>query len=116
MRFRSCLALLLVTFALRSSADAATLLVSGSGILTGATGVNVEGTLYDVEFVDGTCAALFDGCDSVNDFTFSTEADALVASQRCLIKYSSIPHKVSSIRTPASHSGASTRRSACALR
>jgi hypothetical protein len=84
MRLRSCLAMLLVTFALRSSADAATLLVNGSGILTGATGVNVGGTLYDVEFVEGTCAALFDGCDSVNDFTFTTDADALLAGQALL--------------------------------
>jgi hypothetical protein len=84
MHLRSCLAMLLVTFALRSSADAATLLVTGSGILTGATGVNVGGTLYDVQFVEGTCAALFDGCHSVNDFTFTTDADALAASQAVL--------------------------------
>ncbi len=31
---------------------AATLIVNGSGILTGATGVNVNGTVYDVEFVE----------------------------------------------------------------
>jgi hypothetical protein len=37
-----------------------------------------------VEFVDGTCVALFDGCDSVTDFTFSTDADALAASQALL--------------------------------
>lgn len=30
------------------------------GLLTGASGVNVGGTLYDVEFLDGSCAALFD--------------------------------------------------------
>ena len=84
MRLRSGLRILLIAFTLTSSADAATLLVNGSGILTGATGVNVGGTLYDVEFVEGTCAALFDGCDSVNDFTFSTEADARVASQALL--------------------------------
>ena len=84
MRLRSCLAMLLITFALRSPADAATLLVNGSGLLSGATGVNVGGTLYDVEFVEGTCAALFAGCDSISDFTFSTETDALAASQALL--------------------------------
>jgi hypothetical protein len=63
-------------------ASAATLLVNGSGLLTGATGVDVGGTLYDVAFVDGTCIALFDGCDNAaTDFTFTTEADALAASQ-----------------------------------
>lgn len=35
---------------------------------TGATGVVVNGHLYDVEFVDGTCVALFDGCDEPSDF------------------------------------------------
>jgi hypothetical protein len=58
--------------------------VNGSGILTGATGVNVGGKQYDVEFVDGTCVALFTGCDSPSDFTFTTAADADVASQALL--------------------------------
>jgi hypothetical protein len=61
-------------------ASAAASLVNGSGILTGAAGVNVNGTLYDVEFVDDTRAAVFDGCDSVNDFAFTTLADAAAAS------------------------------------
>jgi hypothetical protein len=55
-----------------------------SGVLTGATGVNVGGTLYDVDFVDGTCSALFDGCDSAADFAFTTIADATLASQALL--------------------------------
>ena len=78
MRSRSCLALLLVTFVLRSpSLDAATLIVNGNGILTGATGVNLNGTLYDVEFVDGTCEALFNGCDSFEDFTFGVAGSVI---------------------------------------
>ena len=80
----ACLGTFVVTLALASTANAATLLVNASGILTGATDVDVGGTLYDVEFVDGTCVALFDGCDSANDFDFSTEADALAASQALL--------------------------------
>lgn len=79
MRLRASLGIL-IAFALTSSADAAVLLVDGSGILTGATGVNVNGTLYDVEFVDGACATVFDGCDSVDDFPFTTLADATAAS------------------------------------
>lgn len=51
-----------------------------NGLLTGASGVNVGGTLYDVEFLDGSCAALFDGCDSAADFAFNTAADATMAS------------------------------------
>ena len=84
MRLRSGLAILLIAFTFTSSANGATLLVNGSGILTGATGVNVGGTFYNVEFVEGTCAALFDGCDSVNDFDFTMEADAVAASQALL--------------------------------
>jgi hypothetical protein len=78
MRLRSSLGMLLITFALTSSADAATLLVNASGILTGATGVNVGGTLYDVEFVDGTCAAVFDGCDGFDDFAFGVAGSVIV--------------------------------------
>jgi hypothetical protein len=58
--------------------------VNGSRILTGATDVNVGGTLYDVGFVDGTCVALFSGCDAISDFTFQTLADATAASQALL--------------------------------
>jgi hypothetical protein len=58
----------------------ATLQVSG-GILTGATGVNVDGSLYDVSFVDGTCAAVYGTCDPAHfDFTDLSHAhDAAVA-------------------------------------
>ncbi|MEH6405387.1 MAG: hypothetical protein V7750_18590 [Sneathiella sp.] len=60
--------------------QAATLDVVG-GELQGATGVNVGGTLYDVEFLDGTCASVFGGCDSLADFQFNTLAGANAASQ-----------------------------------
>ena len=46
--------------------------------------MNVGGTLYDVTFVDGTCTALFDGCDEASDFTFTTQTDADAASQALL--------------------------------
>jgi opacity protein-like surface antigen len=46
-----------------SSAQAATLDVVG-GQLHGAFGVDVNGSLYDVEFLGGTCIELFDGCDA----------------------------------------------------
>lgn len=63
-----------------SGATAATLNVSG-GRLLGASGVVVDGNLYDVDFIDGTCIALFDGCDASSDFTFITQATAILASQ-----------------------------------
>lgn len=59
------------------------LLVDGTE-LTGANGVDVGGTLYDVRFVDGTCVALFSGCDSVSDFAFNSIASATQASAALL--------------------------------
>ena len=86
MRLGTSLTLVVLALGLTvTSAQASPILiVNGSGILTGATGVNVGGTLYDVEFVDGTCVALFTGCDQPSDFTFTTAADADVASQALL--------------------------------
>lgn len=52
--------------------------------LFGATGVEVEGRFFDVEFVDGSCFALFSRCDEADDFAFSTEASALAAAQALL--------------------------------
>ncbi len=62
-----------------SGAQAATLNVIG-GQLHGAFDVNVGGSLYDVEFVDGTCIALYGGCDEASDFTFQTCASAQLAA------------------------------------
>lgn len=62
---------------------AATLYVF-DGQLMGAAGVDVGGTLYDVTFREGTCIALFDGCDEASDFTFTTQEDAQAASQALL--------------------------------
>ena len=53
------------------------------GLLTGATGVDVGGTLYDVSFRDGTCAIAFDGCEQA-DFAFSTLGQSQVAAQALL--------------------------------
>jgi len=68
---------------LGSSANAVTLNVVG-GQLMGASGVLVDGDLYDVEFVDGTCIELFSGCDGASDFAFTTAAAAGLASQALL--------------------------------
>ena len=59
-------------------------LVVNSGILEGATGVDVGGTDYDVTFMDGTCIDLFNGCDAVSDFTFQTQAAAAQAATALL--------------------------------
>lgn len=81
MKWGSTLAALVVTLGVAPCVSAATLTVN-SGILTGATNVDVGGTFYDVTFIGGTCAAVFTGCDDpATDFTFTTQASALVAAQ-----------------------------------
>ena len=58
-----------------SGAQAATLNVV-DGQLMGASDVLVDGNLYDVQFLDGTCIDLYNGCDEISDLTFQTEASA----------------------------------------
>lgn len=65
------------------SVHAAVLSISGDK-LQGATGVNVGGTLYNVEFIDGSCVDVFSGCDQATDFAFHTIPLALMASQALL--------------------------------
>jgi hypothetical protein len=65
------------------SVMAATLNVDSSGsnkVLLGISGISVGGTSYDVSFMNGTCASLFDGCDEAEDFVFQTSADAVAAN------------------------------------
>jgi len=54
------------------------------GQLVGASNVDVGGLLYNVEFLEGSCIDLFDGCDSPADFTFTTQTAATAASQALL--------------------------------
>ena len=63
-----------------ATAQAATLNVDFSGQLTGASGVDVGGVLYDVTFEEGSCIGLFSGCDTNSDFTFTSAAAARLAS------------------------------------
>src|SRR6476646_4971763 len=85
MQFRTAMlsatAALLLNFP--TSVSATTQIVSG-GKLTGATSVDVNGTLYDVEFLDGSCITVFGGCDSVSDLAFNTDGDASAAAQALL--------------------------------
>lgn len=68
--------------AFASQASAAVLTVH-DGILTGATNVSIGGDFYDVQFVDGSCNSLFNGCNA-SAFTFTTEATAMAASRALL--------------------------------
>jgi len=65
-------------------ASAALLTINGAGQLTGATGVAVNDIFYDVDFRDGTCIDLFNGCDEASDFIFGSSVEAADASQQLL--------------------------------
>ena len=64
-----------------SAEASAILIVDSNGILQGATGVTVDGTLYDVELINGSCPELFSGCDAASDFQFQTSGAATLAAQ-----------------------------------
>ena len=53
----------------------------GSGVVTGALNVKVNGALYDVIFKEQTCVDIFDGCDGDTEFDFQSSADAILASE-----------------------------------
>jgi hypothetical protein len=52
--------------------------------LLGADNVEVNGLYFNVRFLDGSCIALFNGCDDPEDFLFGSNADALAASNSLL--------------------------------
>ena len=66
--------------AITPAASAATLIVDGNGQLTGAQGVDVQGTLYDVAFAEGTCTTSNDACGRI----FGSANQALLAAQALL--------------------------------
>ena len=74
--------LVAVLVLMASGAQAVTLNVIG-GQLVGASGVDVGGSLYNVEFSYGTCVGVFDGCPQ-SSLAFSTSGDALTAAQALL--------------------------------
>lgn len=71
-----------ITFGGTVPVHAATLVVS-NGILTGATGVTVGGNIFDVDFKDGTCAAVYQTCE-YSAFDFKTNEEATSAAQALL--------------------------------
>jgi hypothetical protein len=75
------LSLLLLAFS--QASNSATLDVTGAGLM-GASGVNVNGSIYNVQFLTGSCVSTYAGCDDIFDFTFHSGADADAASQALL--------------------------------
>ena len=80
-KFLKSLATAMLFAVIATAGHAATYTTDGSLQLTGATGVDVSGTLYDVTFEEGSCAEVFSGCDNVSDdFDFDTLAAAEAAA------------------------------------
>jgi PEP-CTERM motif len=52
-------------------AQAGAILLVSDGKLVGARDVNVNGTLYDVQFGGSSCVSVFSGCDSTADFAIT---------------------------------------------
>ena len=52
---------------------------ANNGELLGATGVEVNGLIYDVIFDDPSCIEAFSGCNETSDFAFQTRDDANAA-------------------------------------
>jgi len=77
------LSLLLVVSLASATASAATLNVV-NGQLLGAQGVEIDGAIFDVAFLDGTCISLFSGCDQNADFAIVDFSQAKVAAQALL--------------------------------
>jgi MYXO-CTERM domain-containing protein len=77
---------LLIGQCLTHANAAVTYILSGGsfGELMGARGVVVGTHTYSVEFKEGTCIAVFGGCDEPQDFAFQNEADALAAGAALL--------------------------------
>jgi hypothetical protein len=61
------------------NAYALSLVVDSNGILTGATGVSVQGVSYDLKFMEGTCATVFGLCDGAY-LDLATQSSALAAA------------------------------------
>jgi hypothetical protein len=51
-------------------AQAGPILQVSGGILDGIDGVVVDGSTYNVTFVQGSCVSVFSGCTSTSDFPF----------------------------------------------
>lgn len=46
--------------------------LNNTGLLIGARNIDVNGSNFDVQFSLGSCAALFNGCDDMNDFNYTS--------------------------------------------
>lgn len=64
---------------LATGASAATVVLDADSRIRGATGVEVNGAIYNVDFVRENCTTSFNGCPVGHQFTFVTEQEAVDA-------------------------------------
>ena len=83
-RLWTIVAAVVASIGLASSAAASTLVFTGT-TLTAVEDLLVDGSLYDVEFVDDTCVDIFTGCDALSDFDFTSSVTALAAVQALIL-------------------------------
>ena len=65
---------------LSAGVGAAAVLDVEEGQLVGASGVILNGLIYEVSFEDGTCVQVFSGCNEAADFDFDNSNDAFAAA------------------------------------
>ena len=76
-KFLKSLATSILFAVIATAGHAAILTIDENDQLTGATSVSFGGgVFYDVNFEEGSCAAVFSGCDAVDDFDFDTVTEA----------------------------------------
>ena len=74
---------LVVLIAISFNAQSA-LILNSDGLVSSISGIEANNTIYQVDFIDGTCFELFEECDSEIDFIFESEAQALAAGTAML--------------------------------
>jgi hypothetical protein len=77
------LSLILISLALCltvSKAQATPILITDDGQLIGANNVNVDGSFFDVRFLDTDCAGVFGGICSRSSFTFQSQTAGFSAA------------------------------------
>lgn len=79
MRVLNVISGAIALFTVSFAADAAVTLTIENDKLVGATNVNIGGDLFDVSFVDGTCADVFGTCGDGQDFDIFGEPAAKTA-------------------------------------
>jgi hypothetical protein len=78
MFFRKMVLAILAGFVAPASAFATTILYDGDGKVSGIAGLPGLNPAFNIRFVDGSCASLFNGCQTSSDFPPELGAELFV--------------------------------------